>query len=214
MYCTQCGTEAVLDAGFCGKCGAVLSVTTSTVEEFSQVPVKPNVTSREGKTRPWVRYWARSFDYYLFSVPWLFLVSIGQEPGLSSGNSLVSAMIIVFLWMFIEAWLLSYYGTTPGKWLFRTRLSHPYGRQITYLQALVRSMKIWMRGLGIGIPIVSLITLIVAYTRIERRGVTSWDHEGDFAISHGRIGVPRTIFIMVLFFIMLLLVVVASTPNA
>ena len=64
-------------------------------------------------------------------------------------------------------------------------------------RALRRSVNVWVRGLGLGIPIVSLFTLITAHERLTDEGMTSWDEKGDFRILHRRVGVGRVILTVI-----------------
>ena len=47
--------------------------------------------------------------------------------------------------------------------------------------------------MGTGFPIIYLITLSVAYSKLTKNGITTWDKNGGFKISHLRIGALRTI---------------------
>ena len=49
-----------------------------------------------------------------------------------------------------------HFGATAGKALLRVKVTNPDGRNLSYPQALSRSFNVWLRGLGIGIPLVSL----------------------------------------------------------
>ncbi len=44
-----------------------------------------------------------------------------------------------------------------------------------------------------GLPIISLITLAVAHKKLLRDGITVWDREGGFVVSHEKIGIVRTV---------------------
>jgi uncharacterized RDD family membrane protein YckC len=163
--------------------------------------VKESVPSekRVPQVRPWVRYFARLIDYYLFGIALGIAFSLVAPSVLENMHQLLIAMVAVFLWIFTEASLLSSGGTTPGKWLLRTKLRDSKGRKLTYRNALKRSFSVWWKGLGIGIPIVSLVTLIVAYNKLTGEGLTTWDREGDFVVSHNEIGVLRSIVAIVLY---------------
>lgn len=130
-------------------------------------------------------------------------VAPGALAGLAGDELFELACLIA--WVFIESLLLSTIGTTPGKWLLKTRLVPPRGASWNYSTALERSLKVWWRGMGIGLPFVSLITLIFARERLMRDGVTSWDRELDLAVAHERIGPARVIAVCVLYLALSLL---------
>lgn len=168
----------------------------------------PNVRSEfksSNQVRPWVRYWARMFDIYAFAiVSGFILATITPSVMRSKNNDLVFGIILVFVWVFFEALFISSFGTTPGKWLFKTKIQHPTGSKISYSEALNRGLKIWWRGLAAGIPIASLFTLATAHKRLTQNGKTSWDIEGDFSVEHERIGVARIIVVVAVVFLFLL----------
>ncbi|HJM50598.1 MAG TPA: RDD family protein [Alphaproteobacteria bacterium] len=52
--------------------------------------------------------------------------------------------------------LLAAWGTTPGKWLLNMAVERQDGTAIDFGSALRRSFAVWLRGLGGGLPVVSL----------------------------------------------------------
>ena len=142
--------------------------------------------SPRGKTRPWARYFARMLDYSFFFLALHLVLSGlwlgGVNPGLLRLLSLFAFYLLLFLWVWVEACLLSTWGTTPGKWVFRMAVRMQAGRKLPFLEAINRSLSVWWLGMGAGIPIVSLITMITAAIRLSRRGVTSWDERGHYCI--------------------------------
>lgn len=132
---------------------------------------------------PWMRLLARFFDYSLFSL--LFPV-----PLLFAGK--------IAFWIPVEALLLVLWGKTPGKALLNVRLK---GEKFTFLRALQRSVLVWFRGLGMGIPGVSIITLLVAYQRLNLFRKTSWDRELNVSVEHAPVdGWRIAVAIFVIFF--------------
>lgn len=102
--------------------------------------------------------------------------------------------------MFVEAFLLAVVGTTPGKSLLRVEISRADGRSAGLKDAFLRSFSVWFRGLGIGgIPVVVVFTMIIAYNKLKTDGITSWDREGGFIVSHKNIGWRRILIITLLF---------------
>lgn len=148
------------------------------------------------QVRPWIRFWARTMDVTLFGGLIGLLAGIVYPPLL---NSKFFGWIANFLYVFVEPIMLSIWGTTPGKALLRIRLSKSSEEKLTYAEALDRSINVWVRGLGMGIPLVSIFTLTIAYRRLKRDGITAWDREGGFAVTHQEIGLPR-VLVMILFF--------------
>lgn len=174
-----------------------------------QTPTEPEIRKlKDGvsQIRPWVRYWARSCDIYLFAIPFGVLLGILYPPIFNMPEFLLG-ILMIFAWIFLEAWLLSTWGTTPGKWLLKTTVRASTGRKLTYSESLTRSFLVWVKGFGIGIPIVALITLVVAHARLKREGITSWDKEVGSMVTHERIGEFRTVvtaFLLLGFFFLIM----------
>jgi hypothetical protein len=144
------------------------------------------------QARPWVRYWARGFDISLFGIGIGVLLGLFYAPALEI-NDAVLGIIIVFIYIFAEALMLTIWGITPGKALLKVRLRNGDDSRLTYAQAMSRSFKVWLYGLGCGLPIVKLITHINAYNKLNTDGITSWDAEGGYTVSHQEIGAWRLI---------------------
>jgi hypothetical protein len=147
--------------------------------------------------RPWVRLWARYIDLCLAgSVCGLIWETIGPPV---NTKYVVTCILYALLWVPIEAILLSTWGTTPGKWLLRTTLIDSTGNKLKFSAALSRSLYVWAWGLGIGFPYATLVAELFAYLDLQNKGVTRWDREGGFRISHGIIGTHRGVVTIILF---------------
>ena len=152
----------------------------------------------DSKARPFVRLFARYVDYSLIA---LVPISIfGYKCVSKFGKPWIFGMLIIFLWVFVEAVLLATFGTTPGKWLLRITIQDSEGQKLTFSKAFKRSLLVWIKGMGIGIPMISAITVIVAYSNLVKDNITSWDSEGGIVVSHSKIGMLRvtatTIFLL------------------
>ena len=93
-------------------------------------------------------------------------------------------MGIVLVWIFIEALQLTLFQTTLGKYILKIRIAKKSGERIRFSEALKRSFHIWWRGLGTGFPLLALITLPVALTRLVFKGELAWDRDGEFTVTH------------------------------
>ncbi len=143
--------------------------------------------------RQWKRYFARMFDMFLayivfiviFTMFLIILMILNPEAAYATSDAeleeLSQAIALSFyfflplVWIFIEAGLLSTLGTTPRKWLFNLRIIAPSGGKPNYSAALSRSFKLWWYGPGMGMPFVTSITQVMAYGKLARHGITSWD---------------------------------------
>lgn len=165
--------------------------------------------------RPWVRYWARTLDIVYFGIVCSILVFFFDQHTFKKmiGESQDAAIIlIVLLWAFVEPISLMVFGTTPGKWVLKTTLRKDSGEAFTYAEGLSRSLKVWFRGQGIYFPIVMLITNCIAYTKLRKNGITSWDKEGNLVVEHEKIGVLRGLIALASPFVFLFSLVAVFIP--
>ena len=170
-----------------------------TIKIFNKYNKKPYgpLSNTPYEPRPWVRHWARIFDFMIFSILFAFIVAF-ILPELFNLSELLYLLLVSFLYVFVESFMLSQWGTTPGKELLNISIAKESGdTNFTYSESLKRSLKVWAYGWGCGIPIITLITELVSYKRLMRDKKPSWDSEERFVISHGKIGNIR-IFIYVL----------------
>jgi len=201
MYCTRCGAGKGAHDHFCSQCGAPFDATapatpaTAVVRAGESDPAIAEAGAVPAdQVRPWVRYWARMIDLYLFVFTLGMLVEL-KNPGLldSPGSEQGITLLGLLGWVFTEAGLLSTFGTTPGKALLNIRLVPPSleGDRAPYATALTRSLRVWWRGLGAGIPLVTLVTLLVAHRKLRRNGASSWDIDGGWRTVHRPVGFVR-----------------------
>lgn len=159
--------------------------------------------------RPWVRYWARMIDFFLFCFLAGIVLAFVYAPALEMPDTLFG-IVLLFAYVFVEPAMLAAWGTTPGKGLLKVRLRTSEGRKLSYGDALSRTVKVWFRGEGLGIPIVALFTQISAYNRLTKQGVTSWDEEADLKVSHQTIGAWRIIVAVVIMLGMFFLMAIGN----
>lgn len=136
---------------------------------------------------PWVRFFARGVDLTVFTMTLMaVLLVLGFNPPLLF-------LFTPILWQVIEAWMLSSFGTTPGKAMMGVSVETVAGEKPTYGQALARAFSVWVFGQGLGIPGVSLITSILSYNRLTTEGTTTWDRNNNLRVRHAPCGVWRVI---------------------
>jgi hypothetical protein len=168
--------------------------------------VASSETDPVSQVRPWARYCARLIDIFIFALCLGVIFAI-IAPGVLTAHDNLFGLLSLFLWCFVEAMCLSIWGTTPGKGLLRVSVRNADGSKLNYRSALSRSVDVWIRGLGIGFPLVSVITLIVAYQKLTKNGITTWDQSRDFSVTHKEIGRARVIVALLLFAVFISLMV-------
>lgn len=181
----------------------------------AQDAVKPAWQEPSGpQRRPWIRYWARMAD--LFIVGLVFgIILAAVYPPITQMNDIIFGLLIILLRNFVEPAMFAIWGTTPGKALFKVRVRNSDGSKLSYADALGRVFKVWVYGEGLGIALVSLFTLVKSHNRLTDQGITPWDEDKGFVVTHQLLGVWRVIGILTLFAAFLGLMVLGSlnTPK-
>jgi hypothetical protein len=113
-------------------------------------------------------------------------------------NDTVFGIILLLAYIPVEPLLLMSWGTTPGKFLLNIQLRNVDGSKLSFSQGIMRSVGVVIKGQGIGIPLVALITHIYAYKRLLNQGQTVWDESGNHTVAHRDISGWRML-ILVLF---------------
>ena len=128
---------------------------------------------------PWLRLAARFFDYALFFT--LLRFAIGTPAALPPFEHWIP--IEYFAWIPIEAVLLWSWGTTPGKWLLKTKLT-PAEKKFSFEKALRRSATVWFKGLGMAIPFLNFFFMLLSYQQLRLHCAASWDRSEKTVITH------------------------------
>ncbi len=147
--------------------------------------LRAEVQKEGSQVRPWVRYFARMIDITVGQT-FIFMTSGNLDLLHNLPTMPKHVMYFLFGWVLIETCLMSTWGTTPGKWLMKIQVTDAQGRKLEMTQAFRRSLQVWIRGMGMGIPILSLITLMMSHGRLVQDGSTRWDQLGNLKVVHGR----------------------------
>lgn len=122
----------------------------------------------------WARLIARMVDCVLYATLAMALIFAFKVPFneylMPSGPTFWLPML------FIEALLLSNYGTTPGKKLMGiTICSMPDGELLSFGRALSRCFSVTVLGMGCFLFPFNVIMMLVAFFMLRRRNITLWD---------------------------------------
>jgi uncharacterized RDD family membrane protein YckC len=137
------------------------------------------------------RFLARCFDTML----WFSLVcAAGAATGLLSPTAFTFPTLIGFwfvpiqslAWVFVEAWLLSRFGTTPGKWLFNLHLRSVDGGLPPFMNALKRAFFIWVFAWGLGHSQWALFGSLISLMLFLQNGRMVWDYLVSTNLVHAR----------------------------
>jgi len=189
--------------------------------------------------KAWLRYMARLIDMMvgsvvvaiIFMILFIIIVGVMAKVGIISVEvvfeirnflfedgsgvlertpSIVFATVSIFFYLFVEAKLISRYGTTPFKKLFGISIVDKNGGKISYKTSLIRAFMVWIRGLALSLPLLSLVTLILSYNRYTEQGTSPWDEENNLIVQHKQISDTRFFIGIIIFISIFILNVVAS----
>ena len=176
-----------------------------------------NFTYRECyQVRPWVRYFARLLDILIFSAIVVFpvLYFLIKSENLIIAQDFITEVIInviaMFIFCFYQAGVTRIFGSTPGKALMKINLLNAHGGPLTYKELLKREFGIYTSAMALGIPLLSLFSLLWAMKKLATTGKTFWDEEGGFIVRHQVIGTVRIIAYIVI--LLTIIVGMASLP--
>jgi len=197
--CPDCEEQVPAATEVCGECGHPF------LDELSD----GQSASQKADVHPWRRWLARHLDYDLFTAALaIFIALLSPEVFdelTEEGESGYSIFVLaVATWVPFEALLVALFGTTPGKLLLSIRVRSLSGGNPDFGPALRRALHVWVTGVALGIPLVNLVTMVVAHSKLTSRGTTTWDKDR-FQIVHGRVGAGRIVLIVVILLVFLLL---------
>lgn len=160
---------------------------------------EPSATAATGQ--PWPRYFARMLDAILLgfagSMVLALLLLVATEKGLERFEALLTGpgsffyenMMVLAVALLPIAVLLAF-AQTPGKLLLGIRVRNSDGTRLSFFKALHREAWVLVRGLGLGLPLISFFTLAMSHSDLKNEGTTAWDRKFDCRVEHA----PRTPF--------------------
>jgi uncharacterized RDD family membrane protein YckC len=137
------------------------------------------------QVRPWVRYFARGLDSSLLIVAAIYLFSTAWPEGLVYFPYILVGSLI------LHPIQLTLFGTTLGKFVFGISVEAEDGEPPTLGQAAAREFAVLVKGMGLNILFLPLVTMAAAYRRLTAEGVTSWDRDGGLIVRHRPVGAFR-----------------------
>ncbi len=123
-----------------------------------------------------------------------------------------SDLLMMLFWLPmipLEALVISILGTTPGKRLMGITLStFGPGQQMSFGRALFRSISANLVGMGCFLFPICLVTMLISYFMLTRRGLTMWDAQT--LTLPLQIRKPRILHYLVSFFVIYFMAQVAA----
>jgi hypothetical protein len=187
MFCKHCGKDlGKSKTKFCKYCGE------GTADE---APAKKSssVVTNDDKPHPWRRYFARMLDLWIVAVTLGFCIGLIAPEFLDETPDMVFGIIASLVVLPYEAYLLSTWDRTIGKWLLGISVTKNNGKSLSVEEGFKRGWLVFYRGMGLAIPFVSLFTLIHQYGVLTKKGITTWDRDMECKVSYEKLQPLRVI---------------------
>jgi len=171
----------------------------------------------EHKPRIWARFLAKWIDFYLCLIPsfvimmgFIFLYSFVAtllawpvDETIFDGYIFVGVFLMFHALTFtaLEAFCISQFGTTPGKALMGIRIRNIIGSRLSFRSSLKRSALAMLAGMGLGIPLISLITQFICARTLSEDGYVFWDRVDSLQYQTQVVGAWRWIFALVIYIV-------------
>ncbi len=138
---------------------------------------------------PWRRYGARLLDTLLNGAIGFFLIGVSFyaiAPATADSffvvfetplGRILDAVMTAAIASLIGGALIGVSGLTLGKVIFGVKVTRLDGGKLGLWHGLARDFTVLVKGVGLGIPIIALITMLTAYNRLRKEGVSSWDED-------------------------------------
>lgn len=193
-------------------------------QTMATATTESELVSERRRARPFIRFWARMFDYTLVSVL-VFQLASYEMPQPIQGEAfqemmsrylremqkpeaLLLARTLFFSligWHLIEAALVHLVGTTPGKAIFGMRVKTLAGERLPLLTSLGRSFYVYVLGVGFYQYPFILIGMAFSLIRLTRTGQCLWDQHLKAKVEQPPLGAVRIVLAVCAFFALLLL---------
>lgn len=135
---------------------------------------------------PWRRFLARQLDLLIYYLVWQSILVMGYDVNILQQDvfgTIRDVLMVYLLMLVLEPFMLSRFGTTPGKWLMDLWVTDGEDRRLSYGAALSRTQTVIWKGMGADIPIYHLVRLWKSYQTCKAGEILDWDRGSDAVIT-------------------------------
>ena len=159
----------------------------------------------EAPSTPWRRYAARLLDLSFLGAIGFFIIGIifySVAPYSASqffeffmhpSGYILDIIFTAFVGSVLTGAIIGVSGFSLGKILFGIVVTDINGGKLGLMAGVRRDVAIYVRGLALGIPFVSLFTLYASFKRLTATNSTSWDEDNQYKVWHRPSGTPQYI---------------------
>ena len=165
----------------------------------------------------WRRFGARWFDHLIYQTILIIGLRLGGVPIFPDPNNPPSGVMIVGLLLpviIMEGALVSSLGVTPGKWLLNLQVMTNTGRLLTTGQAMIRSMRVWVLGMGMREPFILILGHLFNLWIVKKKGAPLWDLTSDFRVVGSPLPKSRLIIFWFAVFALFMFFTILVYPEA
>lgn len=127
---------------------------------------------------PFRHFFARIADMVMLSVFIYFFQAVILQMGLDSKIFGAFSILLLVLYIPIEAAFYSLFAATPGKLMFGIRVMQVDGCKLRYEAALSRAFRVYRYGMGWGIPFYSIYRLWKSMQQYDTNEIC-WNNESE-----------------------------------
>ena len=144
---------------------------------------------------PWRRYAARLLDLVVYGTLAFFLVGFvfySIAPASADrfffaleapGGTIIDVVLTAIFASLLSGCTIGVSGFSLGKLIFGVKVTRMDGSNLGILSGVSRDISVLVRGMGLGIPVIALITMSMSYRRLTTKDATAWD-EGKYTVWH------------------------------
>lgn len=167
---------------------------------------------------PWRRWAARILDLALGEIVVMAIMDdifsyFNMDDALIGLNQAVASIIVLPFLLLLEAIIFELFGTTFGKWAFSLNVRDLNGNDASSMAYLKRLVRLWVSGLGLGIPVVNLFAYIGQYRRISSGKQATYDESLGLRVDKGRIHPLRWLVVVPVMLLAVVIVLFMALPQ-
>jgi hypothetical protein len=95
---------------------------------------------------------------------------------------------------------------------FGIRVTSLDGTKLGLLRGVQRDLNVLLKGLGLGIPIISLITLWISYKNLVNQGLAVWDKD-KYVVFYRPRGLMQTVLNLIGVFVIVIMLMMFSLAD-
>jgi uncharacterized RDD family membrane protein YckC len=128
----------------------------------------------------WRRFWSRRVDL-IIEIFVLSIASVLIFPHFFSaladdfGTWIMLEIALLPIAFLLDAVCLATFGNTVGRKLAGVRVVRVDGARVSLNTALQRNLRVYLMGCGLGLPFVSMITMIHSHSTVSQGKKAAWD---------------------------------------